>query len=36
VSAQSTAPLRNMPLLHHIYLFNTPAQPEDTNARSTP
>jgi uncharacterized membrane protein len=33
VSAQSVAPLRSMPHLH-LYLFNTPAQPDDTATRS--
>lgn len=36
VTAQSVASLKNIPHLHHIYLFNTPAEPEQTNARSTP
>jgi mono/diheme cytochrome c family protein len=36
VSAQSVGPLRNMPHLRHLYLFDTPAQTEDAQSRSTP
>ena len=36
VNAQSIAPLKNMPHLRHLYLFNTPAEPAETSARSTP
>lgn len=35
VSAQSVAPFLNMPRLRHLYLFNTPAQANDTIARSS-
>ena len=36
VTTQSVAPLKNMPHLRHIYLFNTPAEPQESEARSTP
>ena len=36
VTAQAVAPLRNMPHLRHVYLFDTPAQPEEKSARSSP
>ena len=35
VTAQSVAPLKNMHL-RHLYLFDTPAQPDQKTARSTP
>jgi hypothetical protein len=35
VTAQSVAVLKNMPQLRHVYLFNTPAQPDDSSARNT-
>jgi hypothetical protein len=34
--AESVAPLRMMPRLRHLYLFNTTAQPDNAGARSTP
>ena len=36
VTSQSVAPLRKMPQLRHLYLFNTPAEPVETTARSNP
>jgi hypothetical protein len=36
VTSQSVAPLRKMSNLRHLYLFNTPAEPVETTARSTP
>jgi uncharacterized membrane protein len=36
VTAQTIAPLRKMRRLSHLYLFNTPAQADETTARSSP
>jgi uncharacterized membrane protein len=36
VTAQSAAALKTLPRLRHIYLFNTPAQLDDSSARTTP
>jgi uncharacterized membrane protein len=36
VTSQSVAPLRKMSNLRHLYLFNTPAEPVENTARSTP
>jgi hypothetical protein len=34
VTSQSVAPLRRISQLRHLYLFNTPAEPVETTARS--
>jgi uncharacterized membrane protein len=36
VTSGSLGPLKNMPNLHHVYLFDTPAEPASADANSTP